>query len=92
MNHIQFQSGMSLSEFSQQFGTETPREAALERARWPEGFHCPRCGSVGHCVLRTRARKTFQCNACHHQTSLIAGTVLEGAKLPLTVWFLRPLG
>jgi len=88
MNHIQFQSGMSLSEFSQQFGTETPREAALERARWPEGFHCPRCGSAGHCVLRTRARKTFQCNACHHQTSLIAGTVLEGAKLPLTVWFL----
>jgi len=39
-------------------------------------------------VLRTKARKTFLCNACHHQTSLIAGTLLEGTKLPLTVWFL----
>jgi hypothetical protein len=39
-------------------------------------------------VLGARARKTFQCNACHHQTSLIAGTLFEGTKLALTVWFL----
>ena len=32
--------------------------------------------------------KVFQCNACRHQTSLIAGTVLQGTKLALTVWFL----
>lgn len=30
----------------------------------------------------------FQCHACRHQTSLIAGTVFQGTKLPLTVWFL----
>jgi hypothetical protein len=30
----------------------------------------------------------FQCQACRHQTSLIAGTVMQGTKLPLTVWFL----
>lgn len=30
----------------------------------------------------------FQCNACRHQTSLIAGTIFQGTKLPLTVWFL----
>jgi len=33
-------------------------------------------------------RKLFQCNACRHQTSLIAGTVFQGTKLRLTVWFL----
>jgi hypothetical protein len=88
MNRIQFQAGMSLFEFFQQFGTEAQCEAALEQARWPQGFRCPRCGGAAHCVLRVRARKTFQCNACRHQSSLIAGTLFEGTKLGLRVWFL----
>jgi hypothetical protein len=33
-------------------------------------------------------RKVFQCIACRHQASLIAGTVFQGTKLPLTTWFL----
>jgi hypothetical protein len=88
MNRIQFQHGMSLFEHFQQFGTEAQCEAALERTRWPDGFRCPNCGGAAHCVLRGSARKTFQCNACHHQTSLIAGTLFEATKLGLTVWFL----
>ena len=88
MNRVQFQSGMSLFELFEQFGTEAQCEAALERARWPQGFRCPRCGGAAHCVLRVRARKTFQCNLCHHQSSLIAATLFEGTKLALRVWFL----
>jgi hypothetical protein len=30
----------------------------------------------------------FQCQTWRHQTSLIAGTVMQGTKLPLTLWFL----
>ena len=81
-------SGNSLLELFQARGTEAQCEAALEEARWPHGFRCPCCGGAAHCVLRVKARKTFQCNRCHHQTSLIAGTLFEGTKLPLTVWFL----
>jgi transposase-like protein len=88
MNRIQFQPGMSLFEFFQQRGTEAQCEAALEEARWPEGFRCPRCGDAAHCVLRVKGRKTFQCNRCRHQTSIIAGTLFEGTKLALTIWFL----
>lgn len=33
MNRIQFQPGLSLPAFLQQFGTETPCETALESAR-----------------------------------------------------------
>jgi hypothetical protein len=87
MNWIQFQRGMSLFEHFQQFGTEAQCEAALERTRWPDGFRCPNCGGAAHGVLRGSARKPFQCNACHHQTSLIAGTLFEATKLGLTVWF-----
>src|SRR3546814_311079 len=88
MNRIQFQPGLSMPEFVKNYGTEMQCEQALEAARWPEGFRCPRCAGTVHCVLRDGTRKVFQCSACRHQASLIAGTLLQGTKLPLTTWFL----
>jgi len=88
MNRIQFQPGLSLPAFLEQFGTEAQCEAALEKERWPQGFRCPRCGQAGHCVLGARGRKTFQCKACRQQTSLIVGTLFQCTHLALTVWFL----
>ena len=88
INRVQFQQGLSMPEFFEQYGTEAHCESALEQARWPQGFHCPSCGQSAHCVLRGRGRKTFQCNSCHQQTSLTAGTLFQGTKLALTVWFL----
>jgi transposase-like protein len=85
---IQFQHGMSLPEFLKCFGTETSCEDALRHARWPDGFACPRCGGGAHCVLGGQTRQRYQCNACHHQTTLIAGTLFASTKLPLTTWFL----
>lgn len=87
-NRIQFQRSLSLPEFMARYGTQAQCEAALEQARWADGFRCPRCGGQAHCVLRSSPRKRFQCNACRHQTSLTAGTVMQGSKLPLTTWFL----
>ena len=88
MNRIQFQPGMSMAEFFKLFGTEPLCSAALESARWPDGFRCPCCGGGAHCLLHTEGHKVFQCNACRHQTSLIAGTIFQSTKLPLTTWFL----
>lgn len=80
MNRIQCQAGMSLAEFLGSYGTEQQCEAALQRARWPDGFHCPRCRCELHCVLVRQARKLWQCYHCRHQTSLVAGTVFEATK------------
>jgi len=89
MNRIQFQPGLSMPEFFKGFGAEAQCERrALEAARWPAGFHCPRCMGWQHYVMRDGERKVFQCTACRHQASLIAGTVFQGTKLPLTTWFL----
>lgn len=44
------------------------------------------CGHTGYCALKSR--RLFQCNACARQTSVTAGTVFAGSKLPLAVWFL----
>ncbi len=88
MNKIQFQPGLSMPEFIQHYGTEAQCEEALVKARWPEGFWCPKCNHDAHCILPSKKRLTFQCNACHQQTSLIAGTLFQGTNLPLTTWFL----
>ncbi|MCB0080803.1 MAG: transposase, partial [Caldilineaceae bacterium] len=43
-NKVQFQKGMSLTEFLQHYGTEDQCFDALYKWRWPNGFQCPSCG------------------------------------------------
>jgi len=83
---VQFQKGLSLPDFIKDYGTESQCADALYKWRWPEGFRCPACGSSWYTQVKTR--KLYQCSSCHHQTSLIAGTIFEQTKLPLTTWFL----
>ena len=84
-NRMQFQKGLSFPDFQKQFGTETQCREAVFRHRWPQGFRCPACDHDRFCLL-TVGR--YQCHACHHQTSLTAGTIFAGTELPLTTWFL----
>lgn len=76
----------SLIEFQQRFADEAACAAYLREARWPGGFVCPACGGVRGWDLSTKAW-THECAECHKQTSVTAGTVMHGSKLPLTVWF-----
>lgn len=85
-NKVQFQRGMSLPEFMEQYGTQPQCERALFAWRWPRGFACPECGGTEACTLKSR--RLYQCSACGRQTSVTAGTILAGSKLPLTTWFL----
>jgi transposase-like protein len=56
--------------------------------RWPEGFRCPRC-EADHAWSFRRGRQAYrECTACGYQCSLIAGTIFEASKLPLTRWFM----
>jgi len=85
-NPVQFQSGYSLIELFQDYGREEQCTEALFKWKWPNGFICPECSSNKYCTLKSR--KVYQCNHCHHQTSLTSGTIFENTKLPLTRWFL----
>jgi transposase-like protein len=76
----------TLLEFQSQFPDEARCWESLRRARWPDGFVCPRCGSRGsHFLLK---RRLEQCRACRYQSSVTAGTVFHGTRVPLRVWFL----
>lgn len=85
-NKVQFQKGFSLTEFLKDYGIEEQCFEALCAWRWPEGFLCPQCGHTQCCQLSVR--KLRQCNRCHRQTSVTAGTIFASSKLPLTTWFL----
>jgi len=87
MNSIQFQQGLSLNEFLNNYGTEEQCLAALEKSRWPAGFICPACENTKHCIVWHSQVKAFQCSSCHTQTSLTAGTIVHSTKLPLLQWF-----
>ncbi|MGC2191901.1 MAG: IS1595 family transposase [Candidatus Dormiibacterota bacterium] len=77
----------NLLEFQNQFGTEEACLAYLVASRWPDGFRCPSCG--GGKAYPLRSRLLWQCAApnCRHQTSVTAGTVLDGSRTPLMTWF-----
>lgn len=85
-NTVQFQPGMSLPAFLEQYGSESQCREALIQQRWPQGFHCPACDHAGHC--RLKQHDVFQCNRCKRQVSPTSGTVFAETKLPLRTWFL----
>jgi transposase-like protein len=75
----------NLVEFEERFGTEEACRSYLARVRWPEGFRCPACG---HPEGWPNLRHDIQCARCGRQTSLTAGTIMEGTRKPLHLWFL----
>ena len=87
-NRVQMQPGLSMFEFLQRYGTEAKCEAALEAARWPSGFVCPRCEGRSAYAFRRGRQPYRECAGCGYQCSLIAGTMFEASKLPLTRWFM----
>src|SRR5512135_3334731 len=76
----------SLIEFQRRFADEGACASYLADARWPDGFRCPGRGHAKGWELATKAF-TRECASCGKQTSVTAGTVMHGSKLPLTVWF-----
>ena len=56
----------------------------LERLRWGEGFACPRCGGGEYWRMGDGLRR---CAGCRRETSVTAGTILAGTRMPLVSWF-----
>ncbi len=84
-NLVQFQKGMSITMFLEDFGME---EKYLKRWRscdGPRDSNAPpaAAGSTAGSSTGTRG----QCGGCGRQTSITAGTLFEHTKLPLATWF-----
>jgi hypothetical protein len=53
-NAVQFQRGLSLTEFQKRYGTEDQCHAGLVKMRWPDRFVCPHCGGREHGYCKPR--------------------------------------
>ncbi len=71
----------TLAEFQARFATEGDCRDYLAASRWPDGYRCPACGHPE--AIELAERVLWQCRACRHQTSVTAGSVLHGTRLPL---------
>lgn len=74
----------NLEEFEKEFSTEEDCRDYLFELRWPEGFICPKCGNNRYWKVRT---VLMECTNCHHQVSVVAGTIFQDTRKPLTLWF-----
>ena len=74
----------TLVEFDEWFASEVACEDFLRRLRWPNGFYCPGCSASGAWTTR---RGLYRCPSCARQTSVTAGTLFEGTRKPLRLWF-----
>jgi len=75
----------TLAEFEARFSTEEACRAYLFRLRWPEGFTCPRCKAQR--VWSANRRGLLICASCGYQASVVAGTIFQHTRKPLTMWF-----
>ena len=75
----------TLPEFEERFASEAACRAYLRQLRWPGGFRCPACETDRGWA--TGRSDLMECAHCHHQTSVTAGTIFEGTRKPLTMWF-----
>jgi len=74
----------TIEEFEARFSSEEICRRYLFQLRWPDGFQCPRCR---HNRAWAVSASLWQCGRCDHQTSTTAGTVFQGTRKPLKMWF-----
>ena len=75
---------MTFDEFTTQFASEEQCRKYLYQLRFRDGYICPKCG---HGKAWSKGDMLFECAKCGRQTSVIAGTVFQGTRKPLKLWF-----
>jgi transposase-like protein len=71
-------------QFITKFATDQDCYDYILSLRWPQGFVCPSCHSDRSWKTK---RSLLVCTACGHQASITAGTVFQGTRKPLRLWF-----
>jgi transposase-like protein len=76
---------INLTQLTEQFGTDEKCRKALEQLRWEDGAKCPRCDSAATPIAN---RFQYDCDSCHYQFSVTAGTIFHDSHLSLWKWFI----
>ena len=77
--------GVTMMQLCDMFPTEESAREWFESRVWPNGRHCPRCGST-RTSEASHAYMPYWCSDCRSYFSVKVGTVLESSKIPLRKW------
>ena len=77
--------GITVVQLADMFPNEAAATAWFEGRVWPDGRHCPRCGSTDT-HHASHKKMPYWCTDCRSYFSVKTGTVLEGSNLPLRKW------
>jgi transposase-like protein len=81
---------LTAAQFEGLFPNEDACDAYLVAHRWPNGVHCPRCGSERIYPLKTMKWK-WECPDCReggaYRFSHLVGTIFENTNVDLRQWF-----
>ena len=77
--------GISLMQLTEMFPDEDTAREWWESVVWPDGRHCPRCGSerTHEC---SHAKCPYRCTDCRSYFSAKTGTAIEGSKVSFRKW------
>lgn len=78
--------GISIMELADMFPDEASATVWFEAVIWPNGRHCPRCGSVETIPAPETAGLPYYCQGCHKPFSVRIGTALQRSKVPFRKW------
>jgi len=78
--------GISFIELADMFPDEETATKWFEALIWPNGRHCPRCGSVETSEASATSGLPYYCSGCHKPFSVKIGTALERSRVPLRKW------
>ena len=79
---------LPLLELIQLFPDDATAEAWFVRARWPDGVHCPACGSLDVQPRPTRKPQPYRCRDCRKDFSAKTGSLMHASNLGYQKWAL----
>ena len=80
--------GLTLAELFRMFPDDATAERWFAEQRWPEGLHCPYCGSVNVQPGAKHKTMPYRCREkeCAKRFSVRTKTPMESSKLGFQVW------
>ena len=77
--------GMTLVQLMDMFPDEAAATAWFESVIWPDGRHCPKCGSL-RTGKASHKKMPYWCSDCRSYFSVKTGTAMQASKVPLRKW------
>ncbi len=78
--------GMTIVQLMDMFPTEDAAREWFESVIWPNGRHCPKCGSVETKPAPNAKPMPYRCKDCRSYFSVKTGTAMQASKIPLRKW------